>query len=767
MFHYAQTHGVVDKEASFVIFNCAEYADNPQLLLSQLFGYVKGAYTGADSSGEGLVEKARNGVLFLDEVHRLPPEGQEMLFMLMDRGEYRKLGANENTKLEKELIIAATTENLESSLLQTFLRRIPMTITMPSLDDRSLQERYELVEKFFHQEYNQVRIPIHVNHKVMSALLSYDCKGNIGQLKADIRLLCANGFLEYKIKDYDVIKVTTHILQDYIYHGLLDSIKQKEVNEFFKLHDGRNFIYDQETLEENYDRKFQDIYKEISYKFNEYEKHGISSSEANESIKYYIEQYTHSLYDKLQAEREEDVLHKIIPIHMYHAVEIALQLAGQKLKRSISPRVCIAMALHISSLMEHKRANSELNSNVQDVLRENPNEYAIAKEIREYLEKELDTQFDDQELIFFTMFLCIEKEESTTQNIALLVIAHGNGVARNMVDVANTLLHTRHGHALDMSLHQNVDEFLNIVSEKVEEINEGKGVLLLVDMGSLLSFGELINIQTGIPIRTIDMATTPFVLEALRKTMLSEYELDDLYKELRSYTPYIGKLYTNEKRSKESYAIITTCMTGEGAAIKLGDLIQSALPLVKRIPIEIIPCNLETFKDKDVQEKEILAVVGALDLQLHDVMYISSDKLILEDGLSQLNQLIQTKVGIDGEDIITANFMTNNFLKETLIFLDPIKADDSIRKSFKMITKMYEVEDYNRVLIGYMLHVGCMIERCIRGQEMDYDDYAIRIQRNDKLYRTIRTAMKVIEDEFQILICDTEVTYIMDIFDTE
>ena len=644
-----------------------------------------------------------------------------------------------------------------------------MTISMPSLEERTLQERFDLVEKFFHQEYNQVRIPIQVNHKVMNALLSYDCKGNIGQLKADIRLICANGFLEYKMKDYDCIKVTTHILQDYIYHGLLNSMKQKEVKEFFKLHDGRNFIYDQGTSEENYDRKFLDIYKEISLKFNAYAKHGVSSAEANESIQYYIEQYTTSLYDKLQMETQEDVLHKIIPIHIYHAVEIALQLAGQTLARTRSTRVCVAMALHITSLMEHKRASSELTSNVQDILRENPNEYMVAREIKEYLEKELDMLFDDQELIFFTMFLCIEKDDIETKNIALLVIAHGNGVARNMVDVANTLLHTRHGHALDMSLHQNVDEFLEIVQDKVQEIDEGKGVLLLVDMGSLLSFGELISAKTGIAIRTIDMATTPFVLEAVRKTMLSEYELDDLYKELRSYTPYIGKLYSNEHRDQSTYAIMTTCMTGEGAAIKLADLIRSALPYVDEYHIELIPCNAQSFPQKDISGKVILAVVGAIDLHLEQVMYISSDKLILEDGLAQLQQIMQMHIGIvdKGDERITHNFMTNNFLKETLIFLDPIKADIVIRNSFSIISKMIAIEDYNRVLIGYILHISCMIERCIRKEEMGYEDAQHRIAQDDKLYRTIKTGMKIIEGEFQIQIRDTEVAYVMDIFDTE
>jgi len=80
----------------------------------------KGAYTGADRDRAGLVEKADGGILFLDEVHRLPPEGQEMLFYLMDKGIYRRLGESESQHKANVLIICATTESIESVLLRTF-----------------------------------------------------------------------------------------------------------------------------------------------------------------------------------------------------------------------------------------------------------------------------------------------------------------------------------------------------------------------------------------------------------------------------------------------------------------------------------------------------------------------------------------------------------------------------------------------------------------------------------------------------------------------
>ena len=129
-------------DAPFISFNCADYAGNPQLLMAHLFGVVRGAYTGADRDRVGLVEQAHRGILFLDEVHRLPPEGQEMLFYLMDRERFRRLG-DSMERHSSLLLLAATTEDPGTALLPTFRRRIPMTINLPELGERSIMERYE------------------------------------------------------------------------------------------------------------------------------------------------------------------------------------------------------------------------------------------------------------------------------------------------------------------------------------------------------------------------------------------------------------------------------------------------------------------------------------------------------------------------------------------------------------------------------------------------------------------------------------------------
>ncbi|PSD41751.1 sigma 54-interacting transcriptional regulator, partial [Vibrio sp. V02_P2A34T13] len=142
----------LSNDAPFIIFNCAEYSNNPQLLVSQLFGCKKGAYTGADSDRPGLIDVADGGILFLDEVHRLPPEGQEMLFTFIDTGLYRRLGEADTKRKSKVLILCATTENPESELLNTFVRRIPIRITLPPLRERSIEERLNLITSFISKE---------------------------------------------------------------------------------------------------------------------------------------------------------------------------------------------------------------------------------------------------------------------------------------------------------------------------------------------------------------------------------------------------------------------------------------------------------------------------------------------------------------------------------------------------------------------------------------------------------------------------------------
>ncbi|MCL2163578.1 MAG: sigma 54-interacting transcriptional regulator [Oscillospiraceae bacterium] len=222
LYKYAIEIGKLPQNAPYVVFNCADYAANPQLLLSQLFGYVKGSFTGANKDKAGLIAHADKGIIFLDEVHRLPPEGQEMLFTLIDNGSYRRLGESDNNRKADVLLIAATTEDTYSAMLKTFIRRIPVLIKLPSLGERTIKERIAFVRGFFSEESKRVGIPIHVSKEIIKAFVLYDCPGNIGQLKNDIQQICAKAYMDYITLKRDRMEVKL----SQVTQGLVDSFSK-------------------------------------------------------------------------------------------------------------------------------------------------------------------------------------------------------------------------------------------------------------------------------------------------------------------------------------------------------------------------------------------------------------------------------------------------------------------------------------------------------------------------------------------------------------
>ena len=174
MHDFACRSGVIREDAPFIRFNCADYADNPQLLVAQIFGVKKGAYSGAEKDRTGLLQEADGGMFFLDEVHRLPPQGQEMLFTFIDKGAYRPLGDTGAMRKASVRIVAATTEAPRSSLLGTFTRRIPMTITLPPLRERTIEERFALVKHFLCMEAGRLQHEIYAEYHAVLSFLLYD-----------------------------------------------------------------------------------------------------------------------------------------------------------------------------------------------------------------------------------------------------------------------------------------------------------------------------------------------------------------------------------------------------------------------------------------------------------------------------------------------------------------------------------------------------------------------------------------------------------------
>lgn len=171
---------------ALVVVNCAALPES--LLESELFGYVKGAFTGATSDRPGLFREASGGTLFLDEIGEMAPGLQAKLLRVIEHGSIRPVGATREENVDVRIVVA-THRNLRDAVKagafrEDLLYRLDViSIHMPALRDRR-EDLPELVSHFF--QHAKAKYPNAVAEKLsretLDCLLAYDWPGNVREL---------------------------------------------------------------------------------------------------------------------------------------------------------------------------------------------------------------------------------------------------------------------------------------------------------------------------------------------------------------------------------------------------------------------------------------------------------------------------------------------------------------------------------------------------------------------------------------------------------
>ncbi|MCE9498910.1 MAG: sigma 54-interacting transcriptional regulator [Leptospira sp.] len=177
------------KSKAFVALNCGVLNEN--LLESELFGHVKGAYTGAEKNVKGRFETADEGTLFLDEVGEMPPSLQVKLLRVLQEGEIERVGGHQKIKVDVR-VISATNRDLALEVekgnfrLDLYFRMSVIPIRIPTLRERRgdipLLAHHFLLE--YNSRYGKNR---HLSQEAMQCLVNHYWQGNVRELENTIQ----------------------------------------------------------------------------------------------------------------------------------------------------------------------------------------------------------------------------------------------------------------------------------------------------------------------------------------------------------------------------------------------------------------------------------------------------------------------------------------------------------------------------------------------------------------------------------------------------
>ncbi|RKL63688.1 sigma-54-dependent transcriptional regulator [Thermoanaerobacteraceae bacterium SP2] len=777
MWRYAVQKKVVKENSPFIVFNCSEYAENPQLLISELFGCIKGAYTGADRDKEGLVERANNGFLFLDEIHRLPPEGQEMLFLLMDKGIFRRLGETEAERKVNIRLIGATTENPSSTFLKTFLRRVPIIINLPALKNRPIEERYEMIRKFFYDESCRIGRSIYITPEAARYFLKYDCEGNIGQLKGDIQFTCAKAFLKALETSSNNLKIHSMVLPEIIRKSFYDNNLENSLEEKIIENLNEDIVISPIKMQEGIASSIVPIikktfYDDIEEEYNSLIENGNDEKSVIKIINEKIEKHFEQLLSGTFTKSDDHVdLVKIIPESILQIVEDFLLEAQKVLGTYFGRNVLVGLSLHAKAYIERARFGKKIiNPNLIEIKNNYLKEYSLAQKFMDTIHRRFYVPYSEDEVGYITMFLTAAYGQTyryRKYNVFVLIICHGDKTASSIAKLVNQLIGENIVDAIDMPMQNKVEEIFNKVITYIRKNNCQK-LLLLVDMGSLINFGEKIYemFDGDMEVGLVSAINTPIVLEIARKILYPNITLEHLIEDVKSHD-YIQTYYYPSNKNITNDVVLTSCITGVGTAMKIKNIIEETLkdikPALSIIPIDCSSISEDYLKSMIPENAKIKAIIGTFDPHLPGVPFIPLDSLIEGDGYKLLTKILFSDSKIDLEK----NFIKALSLESVidhLTFLNPKKTIDFCHKVISSIEVKTKKHFSKATIIKLIVHLACMVERLVLKKGLlEYEKLEKLKTQNQSLFFSIKDSFRILEEEFQIIFPDSEIGYVMDI----
>lgn len=719
---YAVESGAVEKNAPFVVLNCADYANNSELLSSVLFGHVKGAFTGANEEKQGLLAEADGGYLFLDEVHNLSAENQEKLFLFIDSQKYRMLGDSKNWQTAKVRLLFATTEDIHSTLLATFRRRIPFEIRIPDFLERSYGERFLLVSSFFQNEAEILKKNICVDSEYFRRMLNLHEEGNIGAVKSKIKVLCAQAYSQQREEE---LRITT---------------PGKETSDSFHFYWNR-------PEKKKWMSSYQ-IFSNITGCFVP----GMNYSKIEEVLELFLQTITRRLEENKKEnnfceippfrhyeEKCRNSINKILKSYGYRLNELEIDEFYKMVIAVLFDETFFGAAFKISGYEKKKYRKYEVMiSRILDAVLEDYND-----NVREFLQTILTVWLSDKVKV--------------KSKINALILMHGEHSASSMASLANEMIGDYVYEAFDMPIQVHTEDLIVKVNDYVRDIETNEGLVLLVDMGSLERMYDKISRNVDGDLVIVNNVSTAFALEL----GFSLFDKADIYRITQMDMSQFNMKMQYYKGLSQKPNIIVSCISGEGIAVEIKEILSR---YVNTDEIDILTMDYSELKKQlnrgaaeDFHNTIVVFTTTPLSSTVVSVMNVED----LVNGFTNPSfpefMLNKENVREFTNDII--KLFTLKGVASRLRFLNPEVVMQEVDQVIRGYENYYYVQLPNFLRINLFLHTSIMIERVLVKEEsgkIDSIDTEGINEESRKFIEVSKDIFKSIMMKYKIEISDAE-----------
>jgi transcriptional regulatory protein LevR len=712
----------------FVQINCREYANDDYRAMKELF-----------DGKEGLVSGVECGMIYFDNIQYFSSKLRKQLLKQIQKSK------------NNVYIVSCTDKNQIND--EEFLAEFPMMMELPSLVDRPLTERLEMVKLLLSMEAARIKRTLVVKEDLMRCLLLYECDANYHQLRGDIKIGCANAYVR-EYKSSDEIQLYVSDFEHHVRKGFLRyRMYRKEIAELIP--SDYSYSFDGKTVSVN-ETVGSNLYEQISKKATLLNDNGLDEDEINLLLSAEVERS----FQQYQKELVRDVTNKeqlsiLVDEKLIELVEEFLQKAESKLDRRFSSSVFYGLCLHIKAVVNKREEPKKLDKNqIPDILSDYKKEYLLSAELAEKIGKEYGMEIPLDEIILITMFICFQSEAAPQSGKPVVLFAfYGEGVATAIVKTIVSLTQLDNVFAYELAYEKDSTEVYDALKSYIASIHQGKGVFVIYDSSFLSEMLSEIEDDLGIFIRQFPAPITTMGIELARKALVEE-NLDKVYKDAVRDLKHLTK-------HNENY-IVTLCTTGKGGAEELKRYIEKFGQLKDTVVVPLAISDRETLNEafkKLMKNGVINCVVGTFDPKLYSIPFISISEVFgtKKENLPKiLNLEKQAKAKIDYNamfDYLNEQLEHVNIAKLKRILPEILDAINANITELSLDTE-----------VGLLIHISCCIDRLMgKGASAANPRKKMILAKYEEQFMTLLKIFKPVEKTFGIIISDDEIANILTI----
>ena len=746
-FEYAQNNGILTSKSTFQRFCCSEYEDAQQAL-DALFG-LEGSADPHES--QGALRRADGGILYLSDVQFLGREAQDKLAQLLDTGGYNTADQTEAMRESSARLILSSCEEPETHLSKRLLRRLPVVIHMPALSDRPVEEREQLILRFFCQESERMKKEIFISIRVFDTLLQYEFPANIEQLKNCIQSSCANALVQQEAQQDELLIYLYHLPEYLMVTARVDGRYSDEQRSMMNV---RSFGKD--TIAQTVGQYYDSILSEYdAYCSN----HCDQDTLLRKLTQIFNDYSDYLVFSKRFANAKIDAIERVMEtVFGVMSDKYYLQLPGHF--NYVFSR-CLYLQMRLNAPDQDERVAGCLNL----LLRLFPKEALLAEEISRMIEQSLDVSINGFSQLLLVLGLRQYSQDVRMDAIRGIIICHGYSTASSIADVVNRLTGSRVFEAIDMPIDISVQEIAVRFKKYVNYVPGPKDVILLVDMGSLEDMNILLSGQTDLNLGIINNVSTRLALDVGCK--------------IQNHTPMREILetacsghvstYKLMERQKKKAAVLFVSEAGVSVARKMAELFYNSLP--RQIEVEFLGYDYLSLKHAEELAElkgkyDILFVSGTANPELKDVVFIPMEDIISFREIERINRMLSLYMQEDDLQAFHQRLLKNFSLQNVVQNLTILNADkvlDLVNIGLDQMQKMMRRKFSAQTIIGLNIHVSCLIERLVTKTPIEtYTDQAAFEQEQKEFIEMVRKAFREVSTHYKVEFPISEIAYIYD-----